>query len=229
MLRMGKQKEEPAPNTPAPTTTTNTTMNDAPAKPSYDSDSFRTPAQNVSATPTQPATATPSSHISPSSSTTRAVTESESLARDIKDGNMSGFVGTGTAVTGEATFKMMLRVDGHISGRVSSEDGTLIVSAGGQVDANVDVAVALINGTINGDIIATKRIEIGRVGKVIGNIQTPALIIENGAIFEGSCRMMQVKADLDKKQVNEVLSSPTVANSNTGKKAEVTETAGAVS
>jgi cytoskeletal protein CcmA (bactofilin family) len=157
------------------------------------------------------------------------VTESESLARDIKDGNMSGFVGTGTAVTGEATFKMMLRVDGHISGRVSSEDGTLIVSAGGQVDANVDVAVALINGTINGDIIATKRIEIGRVGKVIGNIQTPALIIESGAIFEGSCRMMQVKADLDKKQVNEVLSSPTVANSNAGKKAEVTETAGAVS
>ncbi|HVG38526.1 MAG TPA: polymer-forming cytoskeletal protein [Pyrinomonadaceae bacterium] len=219
---MGKQtKEEPAFNTPAPTTA-NAMISESPAKPSYEAtaDTLRQPAAQQTAPP--PAAAS-SSHISPSSAISRAVTESESLARDIKDGSLSGFVGAGTAVTGEATFKMMLRVDGHISGRVSSEDGTLIVSAGGQVDANVDVSVALINGTINGDIIATKRIEIGRVGKVIGNIQTPALIIENGAIFEGSCRMMQVKADHDKKQVNEVLSSVPI------KKSEVTETAGAVS
>lgn len=124
-------------------------------------------------------------------STTRAVTESESLARDIKEGNLSGFVGAGTSVSGEATFQMMLRVDGHLSGRVSSGDGTLIVSAGGIVDADVAVAIALINGTVNGDITATNRIELGRVAKVNGNIQTPALVVESGALFEGSCRMTQ--------------------------------------
>jgi cytoskeletal protein CcmA (bactofilin family) len=125
--------------------------------------------------------------------TSRAVTESESLARDIKEGTLSGFVGNGTTLTGEANFKGMLRVDGHLSGRVSSTDGTLIVSTNGQVDANVEVAVAQIFGTVNGDIIATKRIEMGRVAKVTGNIQTPALVIENGALFEGSCRMVQLK------------------------------------
>ncbi|HLL75683.1 MAG TPA: polymer-forming cytoskeletal protein [Pyrinomonadaceae bacterium] len=123
--------------------------------------------------------------------TTKAYTESDALARDIKEGNLSGFVGNGTTLTGEANFKGMLRVDGTLSGRVSSQDGTLIVSTGGQVDANIEVSVAQIYGTVNGDVTATKRIELGRVAKVTGNIQAPALVIEQGAIFEGSCRMQQ--------------------------------------
>src|SRR5215210_5856551 len=130
--------------------------------------------------------------------TSRAVTESESLARDIKEGTLTGFVGNGTTLTGEANFKGMLRVDGGLSGRVSSADGTLIVSTNGRVDANVEVAVAQIFGTVNGDIIASKRIEMGRVAKVTGNIQTPALVIESGAIFEGSCRMVQLKEAAEK-------------------------------
>lgn len=130
--------------------------------------------------------------------TSRAVTESESLARDIKEGTLTGFVGNGTTLTGEANFKGMLRVDGGLSGRVSSADGTLIVSTNGRVDANVEVAVAQIFGTVNGDIIASKRIEMGRVAKVTGNIQTPALVIENGAVFEGSCRMVQLKEAAEK-------------------------------
>ncbi len=130
--------------------------------------------------------------------TTRAVSESDALARDIKEGTLAGFVGNGTTLTGEASFKGMLRVDGHLSGRVSSADGTLIVSTNGQVDANVEVAVAQIFGTVNGDIIASKRIEMGRVARVIGNIQTPALVIEQGAAFEGSCRMIQLREAQDK-------------------------------
>ena len=125
--------------------------------------------------------------------TSRAVSESESLARDINEGTLSGFVGNGTTLTGEANFKGMLRVDGHLSGRVSSQDGTLIVSTGGQVDADVEVSVAQIYGTVVGNVTATKRIELGRVAKVTGDIQTPALVIENGAVFEGSCRMQQIK------------------------------------
>jgi cytoskeletal protein CcmA (bactofilin family) len=130
--------------------------------------------------------------------TSRAVTESESLARDIKEGTLTGFVGNGTTLNGEANFKGMLRVDGTLSGRVSSADGTLIISTNGRVEANIEVAVAQIFGTVQGDIIASKRIEMGRVAKVTGNIQTPALIIENGALFEGSCRMVQLKEQFDK-------------------------------
>jgi cytoskeletal protein CcmA (bactofilin family) len=133
-------------------------------------------------------------------SASRAVTESESLARDIKEGLLSGFVGNGTTLTGEANFKGMLRVDGHLSGQVKSEGGTLIVGNNGQVDADIEVAVATIHGAVNGDIIATQRLELGRAAKVNGNIQTPSLVIEQGAVFEGSCRMIQQKAAAEKQR-----------------------------
>ena len=132
------------------------------------------------------------------SASSRAMTESETIARDIKEGTLGGFVGSGTLVTGEANFKAMMRVDGHLSGRVSSSSGTLIVGANGKVDANIEVAVAIIHGTINGDIIATQRLELGRAAKVNGNVQTPSLIIEQGAVFEGSCKMLQMSAAKDK-------------------------------
>src|SRR5947209_10177217 len=143
--------------------------------------------------------------------TSRAVTESESLARDIKEGTLTGFVGNGTTLTGEASFRGMLRVDGTLSGNVRSEDGTLIVSTNGRVEANVEVAVAQIFGTVQGDIIASKRIEMGRVAKVTGNIQTPALVIENGALFEGSCRMVQLKEQFEKQQDKDETATPASA------------------
>jgi cytoskeletal protein CcmA (bactofilin family) len=128
----------------------------------------------------------------------KALTESETIAREIKDGTLSGFVGSGTVVTGESSFKSMLRVDGRFSGRVTSTSGTLIVGAGGQVDANIEVSVCTIHGVVNGDIIAGQRIELGRAAKLNGNIQTPSLVIEQGAVFEGSCKMVQMKTATEK-------------------------------
>jgi cytoskeletal protein CcmA (bactofilin family) len=125
--------------------------------------------------------------------TPKALTESETIAREIKDGSLSGFVGSGTVITGEASFKSMLRVDGRFSGRITSGTGTLIVGSGGQVDANIEVSVCTIHGVVNGDIIAGQRIELGRAAKLSGNIQTPSLVIEQGAVFEGSCKMVQMK------------------------------------
>jgi cytoskeletal protein CcmA (bactofilin family) len=151
------------------------------------------------------------------STVTRAVSESESLARDIKEGTLSGYVGNGTSLTGEANFRGMLRIDGHLTGRIVSQDGTLLVGTNGQVDADIEVAVATINGTVNGDIIATERLEMGRAAHVKGNIQTPSLMIEQGAVFEGSCRMSQLKESKEKqreaaKDYVEAAASPEVEN-----------------
>jgi cytoskeletal protein CcmA (bactofilin family) len=151
-------------------------------------------------TPSYPAADTPTTPTRPdAAASSRALTESESLARDIKEGTLSGFVGSGTAFTGEATFKAMMRIDGQLSGRISSSSGTLVIGTNGKVDANIEVAVATVHGTVNGDIVATQRLELGRSAKVNGNIQAPSLIIEQGAIFEGSCKMTQVAAAAEKK------------------------------
>lgn len=123
----------------------------------------------------------------------RAISESDAMARDIKEGRLSGFVGHGTTLTGETNFHAMLRVDGHLIGTVSSENGTLIVGTNGQVDANVSVAAAMVNGAVNGDIVASEKLQLGRTARVLGNIQAPRLIIEEGAILEGGCSMLRAR------------------------------------
>ncbi len=185
MLRIGKNKDQEE----------NDHSNHKPEVPDYSTaKTYSYQGTGVEAKPA-PEPAAPSA--------SRAMTESETLARDIKEGTLSGFVGGGTVVTGEANFKAMMRVDGHLSGRVSSSSGTLIVGANGKVDANIEVAIAVIHGTINGDIIATQRLELGRAAKVNGNIQTPSLIIEQGAVFEGTCKMLQMASAAEKTKKKE--------------------------
>lgn len=138
-------------------------------------------------------------YSSETATASRPVTDSESMARDIKEGRLSGFVGHGTTLTGETAFQAMLRVDGHLVGTVSSESGTLIVGTNGKVDANVSVSAAVINGTVNGDISATEKIQLGRTAVVIGNIQTPRLTIEDGAVLEGGCTMLKAREVVEKK------------------------------
>src|SRR5215216_2676317 len=65
-------------------------------------------------------------------------------------GSLSGFVGAGVVLTGEAHFRETLRIDGQFAGRVTSENGTLVVSPQGQVDANIEVAIVQVSGTVNG-------------------------------------------------------------------------------
>ncbi len=140
-------------------------------------------------------------------------TDSENIARDIKDGKLSGFVGHGTSLTGDTTFQMMLRVDGHLTGTVSSDGGTLIVGNNGQLDANIAVGVAQINGTVNGDVSATEKIQLGRTARVVGNVSTPKLIIEDGAIFEGGCTMLKAREAADK-QASSASSSSSYGSSS---------------
>lgn len=92
--------------------------------------------------------------------------------------------------SGEVSFRDMVRVNGHIAGTVYSKKGTLIVDITARVDAHVDVAVAIIGGTVNGDVVAHERVEIGPNARIYGNIWTKSIEIKNGAIFEGLCTMI---------------------------------------
>jgi len=156
--------------------------------------------QTNGSTATQSNGSTPYQYGSENMNTvSKPATDSENIARDIKDGKLSGFVGHGTSLTGDTNFQMMLRVDGHLTGTVTSEGGTLIVGNSGQLDANVAVGIAQVNGTVNGDIVASEKIQLGRTARVVGNISTPKLIIEDGAVFEGGCTMLKAREAQDKK------------------------------
>jgi cytoskeletal protein CcmA (bactofilin family) len=109
----------------------------------------------------------------------------------IKQRPKSGVVESVPELDGEISFKDMLRVNGHIAGRVVSEKGTLIIDASARVDAGIDVAVAMISGTVNGDVIGHERVEVGPGAIVNGNISTRSLCIKPGAVFQGDCRILK--------------------------------------
>ena len=122
---------------------------------------------------------------------TQAVPRREETGRriNIPKDNWLGFIGDVTNFTGEVHFKSMLRIDGHFSGRVSSSDGTLIVSNGAQLtEAVIEVAVAKINGTVRGDIRASKELVLGRTANVTGDVVSPELTVEEGARLNANCR-----------------------------------------
>jgi len=94
-------------------------------------------------------------------------------------------------LNGEISFKDMLRINGHVAGKVFSFKGTLIVDGSARVDASIDVAVAVISGTVNGDVIGHERVELGPCAVINGNISTQSLTMKPGAIFQGDCRMVK--------------------------------------
>ena len=96
-------------------------------------------------------------------------------------------------LSGEISFRDMLRVNGYIAGTVYSKNGTLIVDTAARVEANVEVAVAIISGTLLGDLVAHQRVELGPSAKIYGNIWTRSIAIKDGATFDGVCTMIEEK------------------------------------
>lgn len=107
---------------------------------------------------------------------------------DNKPSDLNGFLDTGSHVHGELRFDTSFRVDGKFTGTVAS-DGDLIVGEGGEVEGDLSVGQIFVSGTVRGSVRAAKRIQISPSGKVYAEIDTPSLVIEDGAFFEGHCSM----------------------------------------
>ena len=120
--------------------------------------------------------------------------DQDQLVNKLRDGSL-GFVGDVLRFSGEVHFKSMLRIDGKFTGQIKSSDGTLIVSSGAQVTgAVIDVAVARINGAVEGDVNASRELVLGRTAVVDGRLSAGSLRVEEGAVFNGSCQRIQETA-----------------------------------
>lgn len=99
-------------------------------------------------------------------------------------------VDDGSRVNGKLSFEGSVRIDGHIEGDLLAKDAVW-VGESAVILAQIKGASVVIEGTVTGDIIATQRIELRATAKVMGNLTAPALLIHEGAIFEGHCCMRQ--------------------------------------
>ncbi|MCU1245381.1 MAG: hypothetical protein JWN02_1291 [Acidobacteria bacterium] len=107
-------------------------------------------------------------------------------------GELNGFLDRGSSFKGELEFEDTMRIDGKFNGRIVSKN-ELIVGESAHVEGEVHVGRIAISGTVVGKITADQRVEIHRNGKVYSDIDTPNLIIEEGAIFQGNCVMGERK------------------------------------
>jgi cytoskeletal protein CcmA (bactofilin family) len=105
-----------------------------------------------------------------------------------KEGDLNGFLDRGSHLRGELQFDAHFRVHGKFTGEVIT-DGELVVGEGGEVEGEMRVGQVIVSGTVRGTIQASRRVQITSTGKVFADVDTPALIVEDGALFEGRCAM----------------------------------------
>ncbi len=108
---------------------------------------------------------------------------------DAGDGpSIDTLIGENTTVTGDIRFQGGLHVDGHVDGSVGTVDGQegrLTLSERGSIKGEVKVPVAVINGRIDGDVVALERLELNSQARVSGNIRYRSIQMELGSEVNG--------------------------------------------
>jgi len=105
---------------------------------------------------------------------------------------LNALLGRGSQFEGKLVFEGTVRIDGKFKGEIHSK-GKLIIGENGEVEGDVWVDSAIISGKLKGNIKAEKKVELLAPAKLTGNISTKALVIQEGAVFDGNCQMSEVK------------------------------------
>jgi cytoskeletal protein CcmA (bactofilin family) len=103
-------------------------------------------------------------------------------------GRPEAYLGQGSRVTGTLVFTGQVELDGYVEGELQSQD-RLIVGESAVINARIAGSDVLVKGTVTGDISASKRLVLKKPAKVVGNISSTCISIEEGVVFEGQCTM----------------------------------------
>ncbi len=83
-----------------------------------------------------------------------------------------------------------VRIDGTVNGDINVTE-TVILGATGVINGDIEAKVAIIGGEIIGSINAPEKTELTSTARVLGDITTKTIVIDENAIFQGSCNMNQ--------------------------------------
>jgi cytoskeletal protein CcmA (bactofilin family) len=100
----------------------------------------------------------------------------------------TGIIGKGITIKGTLTGSADLVVEGRIEGHVSLKNH-LTIETSGKVQADIKADQLTVNGEASGNIDASSRVSISTSAKVSGDIKAPRVVIEEGAVFNGSIEM----------------------------------------
>ena len=119
--------------------------------------------------------------------------EEPSTPARINPADAHTILGREARFSGKLTFEGAVRIDGHFEGEIFTDD-LLLIGPGAEVKAKLMVGSVVINGTVEGDIVAKASVEIKAPGRLKGNIVTPSLVVERGVTFDGSCKMEEASS-----------------------------------
>jgi cytoskeletal protein CcmA (bactofilin family) len=103
-------------------------------------------------------------------------------------------IGPGVTIDGELSSSESLRVDGNVRGHIVLRDAELTIGQSARVDADVRGLRVLILGTVNGNVTAAERIELGVSANVTGGLTANKVVIADGAQFTG-------RVDMDRRTI----------------------------
>jgi len=103
-------------------------------------------------------------------------------------GGLTAFIDQGSEFEGKLSFRDTVRIDGRFRGEITSEN-TLIVGESGEIEATIRSNTVVISGHVTGDVCATTKVVLHKSAVVAGNVTTPSVVIEEGAVLNGQLSM----------------------------------------
>lgn len=106
--------------------------------------------------------------------------------------DLTDFIDEGSELEGTYRFAGTAMVNGTFRGEISSRD-TLIVGDKARITASIAAGTVIVRGEVVGNVVATERVELAGAARLFGDVDTPVLVVEEGVVFEGRCRMTKSK------------------------------------
>ena len=113
---------------------------------------------------------------------------SKKKVETVSTGMINTIIGGNSKVEGLLEASDPTRVDGLVQGKILTKS-SVIVGEHGVVRGDINAVEILIAGTVYGNLKAEQRIELTETGRVLGDLVTKTLVIDEGASFKGSCTM----------------------------------------
>lgn len=107
-----------------------------------------------------------------------------------KEIRITTIIGRGATCNGDFEAQGSVRLDGTVHGNVTVSE-TLVVGATGLVEGDINAQTVIVGGEVNGNIKSPMKTELTSTARVIGDITTGSIIIDEHAIFQGRCDMNQ--------------------------------------
>jgi cytoskeletal protein CcmA (bactofilin family) len=106
----------------------------------------------------------------------------------VKSSDLSAFIDEASEIDGKYTFSGTVMINGKFKGEIVSND-TLIVGEKAVIHATIRAGTVLISGEVVGDVFGSERVELRGTGRIFGDVEAPVIVVEEGVLFEGHCRM----------------------------------------